>query len=154
MVWPKIMGIRNMTSSGFQRMGISHFVGNKDNTCTHSSVTTNNVTCSICSPPGQVRENHSKNYRKDAWYQDFKKVLSFLTHETMSLCQRAWQKKVWLYAHSCRREVEWAAVSKVLAIPSEWVTKQQIIFNPSITHTYWITLIYLRPLMKEATGSL
>lgn len=154
MLSPKIMGIRNRTSSVFQRMGSSHVVGNRDNTCTHSPVTTNNVTCSICSPSGQVHENHSKNYRKDARYQDFEKVLSFLTHETMSLCQRAWQKKAWLYTHSCRREAECNAVSKVLAIPSEWVTKRQIIFNPNITHTQCITLVYFRPLRKEATESL
>lgn len=148
------MGIRNRTSSGFQRMRSSQFVGKKDKTCTHSSVTTNNVTCSICSPSVQVRENHSKNYREDAWYQNFEKLLSFLTRETMSLCQRAWQKKVWLYAYSCRSEAEWNAVSKVLVTPSEWVTKWQIIFNPHITNTQWITLIYLRPLRKEATETL
>lgn len=148
------MGIRNRTSCGFQRVGSLHFAGKKDNTCTRSSVTTNNVTYSICSLSGQVHENHSKNYRKEARYQDFEKVLSFLTHETMSLCQRAWQKKVWLHTHSCRREVEWDAVSKVLAIPSEWVTKRQITFNPNIAHTQWITLIYLRPLRKEDTESL
>ena len=84
-------------------------------------------------------------------YQDFEKVLAFLTYETTSLCQRAWQKKVWLYAHCCRREVEWDAVSKVLAIPGEWVAKRQIIFNPNITHTQWITLIHLRSFRKEAT---
>lgn len=85
-VWPQMTGTRRRTTSGFQIMGSTHYAGNKGNTRTLSSVTTNNVTCSICSLSGQVHRR-TFPYRKDRLYQYFEKVLSSLTHETSLLCQ-------------------------------------------------------------------